>query len=52
MQAFDRTLTIEGDNPRCIFERGVALQLMLRHHEAIASFDAALVLYGEVHPAH
>lgn len=50
MQAFDRTLTIEGDNPRCIFERGVALQLMLRHHEAIASFDAALALYGEVHP--
>lgn len=50
MQAFDRTLTIDGDNPRCIFERGVALQLMLRHHEAIASFDAALVLYGEVHP--
>ncbi len=50
MQAFDRTLMIDGDNPRCIFERGVALQLMLRHQEAIASFDAALALYGEVHP--
>ena len=50
LQAFDRALTIDGDNPRCMFERGIALQMMLRHHDAIASFDAAAVLYGEMHP--
>ena len=50
LQAFDRALTIDGDNPRCMFERGIVLQMMLRHHDAVASFDAAAVLYGEMHP--
>lgn len=50
LQSFDRTLTIDGDNPRCMFERGIVLQLMQRHHDAVASFDAAAVLYGEMHP--
>ena len=50
LKAFDRALMIEGDNPRVIFERGIVLQLLGRHYEAISSFDAAAILYGEVHP--
>lgn len=50
LKAFDRALMLEGDNPRVIFERGIVLQLLGRHYEAVSSFDAAVILYGEVHP--
>ena len=50
LQSFDRALTIEGDNPRCFFERGIVLQMLGRHAEAIATFDAAAALQGDVHP--
>ena len=50
LQSFERALMIEGDYPRGIFERGVALQMLARHDEAVDSFDAAAALQGDVDP--
>ncbi len=50
LQSFDRALTLEGDNPRCFFERGIVLQMLERHGEAVSTFDAAAALQGDVHP--
>lgn len=50
LQSFERALMIEGDHPRGIFERGVVLQMLARHDEAVDSFDAAAALQGDVDP--
>jgi len=50
LQSFERALMIEGDHPRGIFERGVVLQMLARHDEAVDSFDAAAALQGDVNP--
>lgn len=50
LQSFDRALMIVSDDPRCIFERGIVLQMLGRHYEAVATFDAAAALQGDVHP--
>lgn len=50
LQSFERALMIEGDHPRGIFERGVVLQMLTRHTEAVDSFDAAAALQGDVNP--
>lgn len=50
LQSFDRALMIEGDNPRCFFERGIVLQMLDRHGDAVSTFDAAAALQGDVHP--
>jgi tetratricopeptide (TPR) repeat protein/adenylate kinase family enzyme len=50
LQSFERALMIEGDHPRGIFERGVVLQMLGRHDEAVDSFDAAAALQGDVNP--
>ncbi len=50
LQSFERALMIEGDHPRGMFERGVVLQMLARHDEAVDSFDAAAALQGDVVP--
>ena len=52
MVAYDRALSIAADHVKAWNNRGLALQALNRHEEALASYDKALELQKDYADAH